>query len=93
MRWLNGPAPAEVSAATTQIYVVYGSREETVRLVVSEVYCTVTSVSACVMLMMYPVTSPFNCPGAGAVQVIVMEKGELETPDSPVGEPLGPGRC
>lgn len=60
-------------------------------LVVSEVYCIVNSVSACVTLMMYPVTFPFSCPGAGAVQDIVMENGDVEVPDTPVGEPLGPG--
>ena len=55
-----------------------------------ELYCTVTSVSECVTLMMYPVTAPFSSPGSGAVHAIVIEYGEVDAPDTPVGDPLGP---
>ena len=72
------------------MYLVYGSRSDTTSVVVLEAYCTVCSVLECVTLMMYPVTAPFSSPGAGVAQVTVIEYGEFENPDTPVGEPLGP---
>ena len=52
-RWLKGPIPTDVFAATTHTYVVCGSSPVMLMNVEFVKYCTVSSVSACVTLMTY----------------------------------------
>lgn len=78
-----------VSAATTQTYVVYGSRPVMYMNVSVVKYCVVSNVSACVTLTTYWTISPFFSLSAGGDQERYIPSGEDELPKTSCGNPLG----